>query len=66
MSPNTASELFKNIMTITNRDLRKLYTTYVYNQPAEKSHNLRRQEAKIQGHSIETAKSIYNIKNGNK
>jgi hypothetical protein len=64
MSTNSASMLFKNIMDIPNRDLRKLYTTYVYSQPIEKSHNLIRQEAKIQAHSIETAKSIYNIKKG--
>ena len=64
MSSNSASIIFNNILNIPNRDLRKLYTTYVYNQPKEKSHNLIRQEAKIQAHSIETAKSIYNIKKG--
>lgn len=65
MSQNTASMLFTNIMNITNRDLRKLYTTYVYTQPNEKSKNLIAKEAKIQAHTIDTAKSIYTIKRRN-
>ena len=62
MSQNTASTLFSNIMNITNRDLRKLYTTYVYDLPKDKQKNLIAKEAQIQAHTIDTAKSIYKIK----
>jgi hypothetical protein len=64
MSQNTASILFKNILEIPNRDLRKLLTTHVYNLPADKAHNAIRQEAKIQAHSIDTAKSVYKMRRG--
>lgn len=64
MSQNSASILFKNILDITNRDLRKLYTTYVYNLPDEKSKKLIGKEKKIQAHSIDTAKTIYKIRRG--
>jgi hypothetical protein len=64
MSQNTASMLFTNIMNINNRDLRKLYTTHVYNLPADKAQSAIKQEAKIQAHSIDTAKSVYKMRRG--
>ena len=62
ISQNTASMIFKNIIGIDNRTARKLYTTYVYNLPSDKNKNLIAQESRIQGHSIDTAKSQYKIK----
>jgi len=65
-TPNAASAAFTVMFGVTNTQLRKAYTTWVYKQPREKAETLIRNEAYIQGHSIETALSLYATKTRNK
>jgi hypothetical protein len=65
-TPNAASSSFSVMFGVTNTQLRKAYTTWVYKQPREEAENLIRNEAYIQGHSIDTALSLYASKPRNK
>jgi hypothetical protein len=54
-----ASTFFTQLFGKTNNDARHAYTSWVYKQPRDEAEELIKRESYIQGHSIDTALSLY-------